>query len=76
MAKGGSAGELPTPYPLSSGVANGMHRDGRGWLQVTSDTTIGVGVDDKGLPQQMDDLGVQAAVRGSNALEQEHVQLS
>ncbi len=52
-----------------------MRRDGCGWFQVTSATTIGVGVDDEGLPQQMDDLGVQAPVLGRGALEQEGVQL-
>ncbi len=51
-----------------------MCRDGRGWFQVTSDTMIGVGVHDEGLPQKMDDLSVQAAMLGRGALEQERVQ--
>ncbi len=53
-----------------------MRRDGRGCFPVTSDTTIGVGIHDEGLPQKVDDLGVQATMLGCGALEQEGVQVS
>jgi len=37
---------------------------------------VAVSVDDAGLPQKMADLGVEAAVLGRGALEQEGVQVS
>ncbi len=39
-------------------------------------TMIGVGIHDEGLPEQMDNLGVQAPVLGRGAFEQERMQVS
>jgi len=70
-ATGWSAGELPAQHRLSSDVGNGTGRDGRWLSYVASRSAVAVGVDDEGLLQKMDDLGVQAAVLGRGALEQE-----
>jgi len=53
-----------------------MRRDGRWLPHVLSRIAVAVGVHDEGLPQKMDDLGVQAPVLGCGALEQEGVQVS